>query len=68
MKKTTYLAPETTITEIEVSKLMSSSITKVGGDAGIERGNDEEAPTEANSRRRYRNDWEDEEYDEEENL
>ena len=66
MKKTTYLAPETTITEIEVSKMICSSITGLGGTAGIEKAeDDDEVPNVADSRRR-RNDWEDEEEDEEE--
>ncbi len=46
---------------------MSSSITNVGGDAGITMG-DDDAPETADSRRRYRNDWEDEEYDDEEDF
>lgn len=50
MKKTAYLAPESTIIEGEVAEMICSSITGVGGDAGITIGEDP-IPEKADSRR-----------------
>ena len=51
MKKTVYMAPATTITQINVQPLMQkASIASVGGNSGITMG-DGETPTSADSRR-----------------
>ncbi len=50
MKKTAYLAPESTIIEGEVTEMICSSITSVDGDAGIMRGDDSSVPNVADSR------------------
>ena len=68
MKKKTYLAPATIITDVNLQPLMNpASITSIGGNSGIQKGTGD-TPTEADSRRRRRRtDWEDEEeWDEEE--
>ncbi len=49
MKKTKYIAPDFTLTEYIEEELICASITDVGGNAGIEKGNGE-TPTEADSR------------------
>ena len=63
MKKT-YLSPSTTITNVELQLLNNTSIKGVGGDSGIGMGSGD-TPGTAGSRRRRRNDWDDE-WDEEE--
>ena len=66
MKKAIYLAPETAITEIEVSKMICSSITKVDGDADIDLG-EGDTPETADTRRHH-SQWDDDELDEEEDY
>lgn len=51
MKKTVYMAPAATITQINMHPLMQqASVTSVGGNSGITMG-EGEAPTAADSRR-----------------
>lgn len=66
MKKI-YVSPETILQEIELSYVIAGSQTpqNFSFDPNEEASDDN---GEILSRRRYRNDWEDEEYDEEENL
>ena len=61
MKKI-YLTPETIETKIELQKMIAGSAPQVITDPNEEADPDGEVLT----RRRYRNDWEDEEYDDEE--
>ena len=62
MKKARYITPETILTEVEVMHMICNSITNVGGNTGIEKGDDGDAPATADSRRR--NVWEDDEEEE----
>ena len=57
-----YIKPETFLTEVDATQIICASVTDVGGDAGIERGNDDEAPNTADARHR-RDVWDDEEED-----
>ena len=56
MKKA-YMTPLATIEEITVENIIATSITSVGGDAGIEQG-EGEAPNEADAKGRNAYDFE----------
>ncbi len=68
MNKKEYIAPATDIYKVKVGQLLNtiSSATSTNVD-GLDV-SDEEYEDVGRARRRYRNAWEDEEYDEEENL
>ena len=48
MKKN-YISPEVNITYVEAHNMIAASVTNVGGDSGIEKG-DGETPTEADAK------------------
>ena len=58
MKKE-YISPVVFQTIIHAENLMSGSVTGVGGNSGITKGDDSEAPTEGDARKR--NDFDDDE-------
>ena len=52
MKKA-YMTPLTTVEELTIESMIATSITEVGGDAGITKGDDAEAPTTADGKDRF---------------
>ncbi|MBQ8096270.1 MAG: hypothetical protein IJ243_04200 [Prevotella sp.] len=57
MKKTAYIAPATTVTEVELHLMVDASISSVGGNSGLEKGN---GPTPDSADSRGGSLWDDE--------
>lgn len=67
MKKLQYIQPQTTVVRMQTVHMIAGSNEFNGNSATLNGDSmDEGNGDDAASRRRYRNDWEDEEYDDEE--